>query len=205
MGKQMRYTPEMRTFIAENVKGRHYAELADMFNERFGTEVTASQMDAYAGNHRMRNGLDCRLKPGNVPYNKGQKGIHAPGCEKGWFKKGGVPHNHLPVGSEVIRTDGYLQVKIAEPNKWKLKHLLVWEEANGPKPKGAILLFKDGNRLNVTLENLALITRSELATLNRWDLLKKDAELTEVAINIAKLKHATAQAKKSRKRGKSND
>lgn len=105
-----------------------------------------------------------------------------------------------------MKSDGYLWRKLGEGARdWRQEHILVWEAANGPLPEGAIVLFKDGNHENVALENLTLITRTELAILNRYGLLKTDAELTETAILIAKLKHQTAQAaKKSKKRGKSN-
>ena len=36
---------------------------------------------------------------------------------------------------------------------------MIWEEANGPVEKGYNVQFKDGNRLNVSLDNLYLISR----------------------------------------------
>ena len=45
------------------------------------------------------------------------------------FAKGNVPPNHRPVGSERISKDGYIEVKVAEPNKWRLKQRVVYEEA----------------------------------------------------------------------------
>lgn len=46
-------------------------------------------------------------------------------------------------------------------------HVVVWEEANGPVPKGMIVVFKDGDTMNVTLENLEIITRQEAAARTR--------------------------------------
>lgn len=41
------YTPEMQAFIAENVQGRHYSELAELVSATFGIEMTTSQIHAY--------------------------------------------------------------------------------------------------------------------------------------------------------------
>ena len=44
------------------------------------------------------------------------------------FRKGNIPANHKPIGYERINVDGYVEVKVAEPNKFRLKHRIVWEE-----------------------------------------------------------------------------
>jgi len=88
------------------------------------------------------------------------------------FKKGHRPVNSDSVGTEKKTSSrpgkdpGYWKVKIAEPNVWKFKHRYLWEQAHGPIPKGRALIFIDSNENNCTLENLALLTRAELATLN---------------------------------------
>jgi len=103
-----------------------------------------------------------RYQKGCIPANKGKKmdPDTYTKCAGTMFKKGNMPANHRDVGSERINKDGYIEVKVAEPNKWKAKHRVIWEEANGPVEKGYNVQFKDGNRLNVSLENLYLITRS---------------------------------------------
>lgn len=77
------------------------------------------------------------------------------------FKKGNIPGNHKPVGYERITRDGYIEVKTAEPNVFELKHRLIWIEHNGEIPPGYNIQFKDGNRQNVCIENLYMISRSE--------------------------------------------
>ena len=193
------YPPEIAQFIRENVTGRSMKELANLLNEKFGTDYTTEQIKAYTARFKLRNGRDCRIKPGTIPPNKGKKGYCPPGCEKSWFGKGHEPNNHLPVGSEVMRTDGYLQVKIAEPNIWKLKHILVWEKANGPVPKGSVVLFLDGNHENTSLENLMLITRAELARLNQRNLIRDGADLTKSGVLVARLISEIGKAKKKKK------
>ena len=51
--------------------------------------------------------------------------------EKTMFRKGNVPATHRPVGTETLRSDGYIWVKVEEPNKWRLKQRLLWEQHNG--------------------------------------------------------------------------
>lgn len=109
-----------------------------------------------------------RFKPGQVPTNKCKKQIEfmsAEGIERTKatrFQKGSVPPNYRPVGSERVNADGYVEVKVQEGiSGWRLKHRVVWEQANGPIPKGHNIQFRDRNRLNCTLENLYIISRSD--------------------------------------------
>jgi len=70
------------------------------------------------------------------------------------FQKGQRPWNWLPVGTERITSAGFIQVKVANPNRWRMKHQVVWEKAYGPLPAGQRIEFIDGDRQNVRLENL---------------------------------------------------
>lgn len=100
---------------------------------------------------------------GHTPANKGKMmspELYAK-CAPTMFKKGNTPKNHREVGSERVGKDGYLWVKVAEPNKWRCKHRIIWEEANGPIERGYNVQFKDGNPQNISLENLYLISRAQ--------------------------------------------
>ena len=77
------------------------------------------------------------------------------------FRKGNVPANHRPVGSERVNVDGYVEIKMAEPNKWRQKHRVVWEQEYGPIPKGSNIQFRNGNRQDIRIENLYLISRQD--------------------------------------------
>lgn len=104
-----------------------------------------------------------RFKKGQVPPNKGKRmpeEIYKK-VEKTMFRKGNVPATHRPVGTETLRSDGYIWVKVEEPNKWRLKQRLLWEQHNGPIPPGYNVQFKDHNPKNCRIENLYIISRSE--------------------------------------------
>lgn len=107
--------------------------------------------------------IAARFKKGSEPFNKGKKmppEIYSK-CKPTMFKKGNTPHNHKEVGAERIDVDGYIMVKVAEPNKWRLKHRIIWEQHNGAIPKGYNVQFKNHNPQDCRIENLYLISKSE--------------------------------------------
>ena len=82
--------------------------------------------------------------------------------------------------------DGYIEVKVAEPNKWRLKQRVVYEEAKGKIPEGCTIIFLDGNKRNLDIDNLRCVTRSELLYLN-CNGLNNSNEITETGILMARL------------------
>ena len=63
------------------------------------------------------------------------------------------------------------------------------------------MIFLDGNRLNVTIENLKMIKRREMLIMSRSKLFRDDAELTDAATNIARLMDLQYSARKRLKGG----
>jgi hypothetical protein len=196
-----RYTPEEIRFIKRKVAGRSYAELAALFNARFGAEVTVPQMGSTLERYGLKNGCDSRFAPGQVPHNKGKKKWWE-GGEETQFKKGNRPWNWRPVGSERINAYGYAEVKVRNPKKWKAKHILVWEEANGKVPKGHVVIFADGDKTNFALSNLLLVSRSELAVMNRRGLIYGCADATKAGKVIADIRIKIAGRKREMKQSK---
>ena len=195
------YTAERIRFLQKNFKGRKHKDLAKLFNAEFGTSITKSSICQICKKLGLHNGVIERFSKGHVPFNKGRKGYCAPGSEKGRFKPGHLPINTMPIGSERITADGYVEVKYQEKpgnpsNRWKGKHVLLWEKANGPVPRGCAVIFADGNRFNITLNNLILVSRQELAVLNHMGMLTKNKDINAVAVNIARLKIAAADRKR---------
>ena len=52
-------------------------------------------------------------------------------------------------------------------SNWRAKKNIVWEKHNGPVPKGHCVVLLDGDPANCEIGNLVLLTRAELAELNR--------------------------------------
>ena len=206
-----KYTSEHIEFFRENTPGRTYKELTALFNERFGTEYSISAITSACFRYGFKNGREgyepTHFKKGHVPFNKGKKmseSMYAK-CKNTMFKKGHIPKNHRPVGSERINADGYVEVKISEPNKWKMKHVVVWESVNGPISTGSVVIFADGNKQNIKPENLLLVSRKELFVLNQKGLISDNAELTKAGLVAANIHIKTAEKKKKLNKRKAGE
>lgn len=122
------------------------------------------------------------FQKGHIPQNKGKKmppEVYAK-VARTMFKKGGTPVNHREVGSERVNVDGYVEIKVAEPNKWRLKSRVVWEQAYGEIPPGSNIQFKDHNPLNLSLDNLYIITRAEQMKTQNSLIARYPKELADV-------------------------
>lgn len=136
-----------------------------------------------------------RFLKGRIPWNKGLKGWRK-SQPKNLFKKGHLPKQTRPKGSERINKDGFTEIKTEPVKKWRLKHHVVYEEYYGEKVvKGDKVLFLDGNRQNFNPKNLFKVSNDEQVCLARSKLLCDDMELNKAAINLAKLVVSTKKCK----------
>ena len=186
-GTGLVFLPEVCEFLRNNNTGKTAAEMAELLNNMFGTKYTKDQVKAVRARMHIKSGLTGHFEKGHVPANKGKKGVYSKGAEKGWFKKGHVPHNKAYIGDEAWTTDGYLKVKIAEPNVWRFKHIMEWEKHNGKVPDGYCISFKDGDHCNCNIENLICITKAENSVMNAQKLRSSSPEITETGVTLAKL------------------
>jgi hypothetical protein len=111
-----------------------------------------------------------RRQKGDIPHNKGKK-MPPEVYEKvkaTMFQAKHKPHNTRFDGAETFRhhRSGAYWYMRTEEGKWRLKHRLLWEEANGPVPPRHNIVFRDGDVNNITLENLELVTNAELMRRN---------------------------------------
>lgn len=194
--KPHKWTAEQKGFMAEFVPGHSHQEILDAVNENFSLNLALTQIKSYIKNNHLNTGRTGHFKKGHQPANKGKNHPSRGRTIETQFKSGSMPHNHLPVGSEVLNTDGYWQVKIADPGVWKLKHRLIWEQLHGSIPKGSVVIFADQDRNNFAEENLILITRQQLVRMNQNGLIKADQGATKTGAIIAELLIKTVQASK---------
>lgn len=198
-GESKVFSKEITDFIIANNYGKTAIEIMELVNAEFKTDYKINQIKAFRKNHKLVSGIKGQFQKGHVPWLKGKKGLHFPGTEKTWFKKGQIPINHKEIGTEVIDKGGYHKIKVAEPNKWKFKHIMEWEKHNGKIPDGCNIVFKDNNKDNIDITNLMLVTKAEHAIMNNKGLRFGNAELTEKGLLIAKLKHKTSELSKEMK------
>lgn len=119
-------------------------------------------------------GFESRFKVNRPGWNKGKKQTEYMTAEQiertkaTRFKKGQDPHNTVPIGTERISKDGYVEIKIrhlkdgsANNKNFVSKHRMIYEQNFGPIPKDCNVEFIDGNRLNFEPSNLILRSKNE--------------------------------------------
>lgn len=109
----------------------------------------------------------------------------------------------LPIGTTRMQ-GGKLYTKVADTadtrSNWVRAQRVVWEAAHGPIPDGHMVTFKDGNRLNLALENLELVsgtTHMARNTIARYPLPYQNA-VKALGRFMAKLKRLEKDREKSK-------
>lgn len=159
------FYPEIPTHELAKVLGR---SCSAVYWAAYGLGLRKSQAfcaSPASGRTTGRQGIGTRFPKGHRPWNKGMKGFDAGGRSKETrFKKGHRPQTWRPVGSYRY-SHGYLQQKITDtgypPRDWKAVHVLLWEKHHGPVPDGHVVIFKNGRKDDIRIENLELLTRGE--------------------------------------------
>lgn len=198
----IKYTQEQRQFLIDNNYLTPAKELADMFNKKFNTNITKKNIKYFRHNNHLSSGLTGYFEKGHKPHNKDKKwDEYMPKekqekCRKTTFKKGNIPKNHKPIGSERINIDGYIEIKVQEPNKWDLKHRIIYKQKYGEIPKGYNVIFLDGNKQNLDISNLKAISKHDNLIMNENNLRFNDKELTESAYLIAQIENKRRSLKK---------
>lgn len=184
--KRFVHTNEMCEWMRKNYL-LPLPELTDAFNQTFNVTRTKDELNGFRKRLKLKTGRSGSFPKGHVPANKGKKGLTT--ANSASFKKNNIPHNYQPIGTEVITTDGYIKIKIGHPRKWKHKHILVWEEYNGPIPKEYVIKFIDGDILNCDISNLMAITKSEHGVINMY-FSGAPIEHKQTVLQLARIKIA---------------
>lgn len=182
---QHKWTDEEKEYLASIVKGSTYKEITEKMNDKFEYNFSEEQVKGMMYRNKLTTGTGGYFKKGSTPWNKGLKGYM--GANKTSFKKGTIPPNQVPIGTESITKGGYIKVKVGEPNKWKLKQRYIYEQHYGEIPNNCNIIFADKNIRNFDINNLVLVSKAEMLILNNNKLIFEDEELTKVGVNIAKV------------------
>lgn len=198
-GAAIKYSEAELSFIEGN-KLLPIAEQFALYQAKFNRpDVNQANFNALRKRKRWLTGRTGCFEKGHTPSPLARP----PGPSSTSFRKGHVPANKKPMYSERITKDGYIQIKVPERNphtgaktRYRLKHRWVWEQANGKVPDGLAIKFIDGDKTNCDLSNMKLVTREELAIVNKMGGNKIPAELQETASLIAQVhikRHQRAQ------------
>ena len=172
-----RYPHERTADIARDL-GRSIGSIHGQAH-MLGLKKSPEYMREIHGAHIADAGARYRFNAEQSPWNKGIPGStgNHPNTKRTQFKprEPYESRNYRPIGSLRI-LDGYLQRKITDDpalypsRRWVAVHRLVWEEVNGPMPKGYVVVFKPGMASTdpdeITIDRVELITRAELMRRN---------------------------------------
>ncbi|MBQ6453709.1 MAG: HNH endonuclease [Coriobacteriales bacterium] len=200
----MKWTEEMDAFFRAFVPGHTELEIRTAFAERFGTVLTESQIGCRKTKLGVKSGT-CggRFTKGQKSWNKGRSQAEWMSPEmiertKATRFKPGELHDRpdgwiKPVGFERVSKDGYIEVKVRDglqekPNKnYRAKHHVIWEELHGPIPEHTNIVFADGDKTNLSPENLVAVSRSDWAPIRRSGCDYSDAETLEARVGLVHL------------------
>lgn len=177
MSKGIPYTAEQDAWLKEHINDCKWDELTLRFVKHFGIPRTKTALKRHCWGQL------------NLISNR-----------NGNFQKGQSPYNVKPIGAEHWE-NGYLWVKVnnaksENKNKktvranWKMKHVLIYEEAYGKIPDKAQVVFLDGDKTNFALDNLYCVSLAIMAVMNRNKWFTSNRENTLTAIKWCELHFA---------------
>ena len=199
MGKKVKWTEEHLDFIRANQANISRRELFELLCNTFDDIDPIATLDNFKGlvlRMGLRNNRNGCFKKGQTPWNKGKTGYM--GANITSFKKGQDPHNHRPIGSQrICAKDGYLLEKVAEPDVWKHKHRLLWQEHHGEIPGDCIIRFIDGDRTNIAIDNLICVPQGANSVLNLHNRADtNNPDLNKAIILTETLRHEIRKLRK---------
>jgi hypothetical protein len=113
--KYRHYTPEEIQFLKDNISGRSYKDMMEMFNRKFKLSI---KMSTFLG-----------IMQSNGIRNKGNNVLSV------------VDRRRYPIRSEVI-SSGYTMVKIANPGVWKKSICLFGKRLMARRLKTVVLYLR---------------------------------------------------------------
>ena len=187
----MKYSQEMDNFLRER-ETMPRKELTTLFNARFNLSMSTDQITAKCLRMGLKTGRTGQIQKGNKPWNTGLKGFSPSPATQ--FKKGQLPHNTRPEGSErICSKDGYMLIKAN--GKFIYKHRWLWEQHHGKIPDGHKVVFKDKDKTNVTIDNLELMSDAALGLMNHCYAKIATPETNYSLILMSKIRRNIADAR----------
>jgi hypothetical protein len=105
----------------------------------------------------------------------------------------------LPTGHRKLDPNGHWWVKISMLNNqkggkkfnryrgtWKMEKDLIWEQCNGPIPKGYKVICLDDDKDNLEPDNLALATNNEIFLLRHYGMWFNDKKRTRTGLAVVR-------------------
>lgn len=192
--------PEVREWFAAIYPHTSTPRIAETFGistaqaYRLADQLGLQKSEAYlrseeAGRFVPGSGVGShhRFTAGHKTWNAGMKGWKAGGRSvetqfQAGVRQGVAVKLYKAIGTERISKDGYLERKINDDmplrKRWRAVHLLLWESHNGPIPAGHKVVFRNGDKRDIRIDNLEMISNAECMRRNTIHRMPK--ELREV-------------------------
>ena len=157
------YSEEFKEEICSKASDMTLEEMAELASSKYSYNTTKDNI------RRFLNKRELKWKGYNPNKARGNAG------------------DSFPIGSERIRSDGMVEIKIA-PNKWMYKQRYIYEQYYNVKlTSDDFIIFLDHNRNNFDISNLKKVSRRESSVLINHQLISTNKEVTETGIEVAKL------------------
>lgn len=204
MGTYNTYSAAQEAFLKENAPLMSRAELAELFNQKFGTCRSVAGIKAFCNRMGYHSGSDGKFKKGCVTWQAGLRGEEFKAhYTRESFQRGieGMrqANKTKKIGDEII-IDGVpwivtsLAYGVPFCERRQPKRRVVWEQHYGEIPKDYCIIVLDGDPMNCDIENLyCMQTRFRpILAKNKWWF--GNAELTLTAIRWCELLYAIKNA-----------
>lgn len=152
---------EMLEYIKSIAKDKTTLEIALLVNQKFNETYTKESMGKY-------------LNRNKIEWKKNISKVRDMGKD-------------YPIGSEYIKDDGMVLVKVSR-NKWKYKQRLIYEQYyNVELKEDEYVIFLDDDRTNYDISNLKVVDRKVSSYLGNFNLKGKKKDITLLGCDIASL------------------
>ena len=164
-------TQYVRDFIIEHYNTCSYEELANMVNEKFNINTDKNKVRVLCNKFLNLKGYDKQTYLNKKKPPIGTERI----INSNGFARVYIRYRDIPITKETGREHDV---------NWMMKTRYVWEQHNGPIPKGHCIVQLDGDTLNCNIENLRCVSTSIAAKLMHYYGM---GIVTDAMIEILKL------------------
>lgn len=113
--------------------------------------------------------------------------------------------DNVPIGTERVKSDGMVQVKIAK-DRWEYKQRIIYSQYHNVQlTSDDYIIFLDQDRTNFDINNLERVSKRESAIVANEKLFFKNSNLTKTGIDVAKLIIKTKDKRKECKNETNNN
>lgn len=194
---------EQLEFFKTHRYGLHGDEMAELMNRTFGLSLTKDNVEYLSYRYKAPCGFDGRIRPGDKRVEIWKKAIaNSEKVKMTRFQKGHKRTPERPIGSTRISNGRHYTKTRNAKNGWTLTARLIWEEHNGPLPEGYIISYRDGNPLNLDIDNITIETHRESLRINQKGYRHKGAEVYDLGKAIAQLEIAIFDKQKGANDGR---